>query len=169
MEKKTPLIKVRRQAALVPISVDFHRLASNVLGKRGFSNVDLIARWPDVVGEELANAVRPDKISYPKGKRSDGILYVRVQSGSFAMILEHRKNLVLDKVNTFLGYKAVSNIKIQQDNQIVLKPKNIPQKEKKLSEEQEKRLKMQVSDILDEDLREIIYQIGKQLFSKDAC
>ena len=123
MKETKPLLNVRRQAALVPISVDFRHLAKDILGKRGFSNVDLIAHWPDVVGEQLAEAVKPDKIVYPNNQRANGTLCVRVQSGAFAMVLEHQKNIVLDKVNTFLGYTAVSNIKIQQDSQIQLKPK----------------------------------------------
>ena len=166
MEKNKALLKVRRQAALLPISVDFHHLAKDILGKRGFSNVDLIAHWPDVVGEQLADAVKPDKIVYPKGDRANGTLCVRVQSGAFAMILEHQKNIVLDRVNTFLGYTAVSNIKIQQDNQIKLKPKIAPKQEKTLTFEQEKTLQQQIDGIKDENLRQKIYQIGKQLFFK---
>ena len=166
MKKKEALSKVRRQAALLPISLDFHRLAKDILGKRGFSNVDLIAHWPDVVGEQLADAVKPDKIVYPKGIRADGILCVRVQSGAFAMILEHQKNILLDRVNTFLGYTAVSSIKIQQDNQIKLKPKKTLLPEKELTQEQEDILQQRIDGIKDENLREKIYQIGKQLFLK---
>ena len=166
MKKKEALSNIRRQAALLPISVDFHRMAKDILGKRGFSNVDLIARWPDVVGEQLADAVKPDKILYPKGMRSNGTLCVRVQSGSFAMLLEHQKNIVLDRVNTFLGYSAVSNIKIQQDNQIKLKSKINQAQEKELTLEQENALRQQIDGIKNENLREKIYQIGKQLFLK---
>lgn len=166
MDKNKSLLKVRRQAALLPISLDFHNLAKDILGKRGFSNVDLIARWPDVVGEQLADAVKPDKIVYPKGARANGTLCVRVQSGAFAMILEHQKNIILDKVNTFLGYTAVSNIKIQQDNQIKLKPKKIQEQDKILTQEQEDILQQQIDGIKDENLRQKIYQIGKQLFLK---
>ena len=82
------------------------------------------------------------------------------------MILEHQKNIVLDRVNTFLGYTAVSNIKIQQDNQIKLKPKTPPKQEKELTAEQKDCLQQQVDGIKDENLRQKIYQIGKQLFLK---
>ena len=168
MKKVNPVLNVRRQAALVPISVDFRHLAKDILGKRGFSNVDLIARWADVVGEQLAEVVKPDKIVYSNSQRANGTLCVRVQNGAFAMILEHQKNIVLDKVNTFLGYTAVSNIKIQQDSQIPIKPKEEKKEEKKLTEEQECILQCQIDGIKDEKLREKIYQIGKQLFSKDT-
>ena len=82
------------------------------------------------------------------------------------MILEHQKNIILDKVNTFLGYTAVSNIKIQQDNQIKLKPKKIQEQDKILTQEQEDILQQQIDGIKDENLRQKIYQIGKQLFLK---
>ena len=98
--------------------------------------------------------------------RANGTLCVRVQSGAFAMILEHQKNIILDKVNTFLGYMAVSNIKIQQDNQIKLKPETPHIQEKELTLEQQDILKKQVDGIKDENLRKKIYQIGKQLFLK---
>ena len=168
MKKIKPVLNMRRQAALVPINVDFRHLAKDILGKRGFSNVDLIARWADVVGEQLADAVKPDKIVYSNNQRANGTLCVRVQNGAFAMILEHQKNIVLDKVNTFLGYTAVSNIKIQQDSQIQLKPKKKIVEKKEISEEQENILQRQIDGIKDENLREKIYQIGKQLFLKDT-
>ena len=159
--------KERRTAGLMPIGVDMRLLAKDVLGKRGFSNVDLIAHWTDIVGESLSQAVKPDKITYPKGERANGTLHVRVKSGAFATVFEHQKNIVLDKINTFLGYDAVSNIKIQQDSSIDIKPASKDDfSEEQLTPEQEAELQKKLAGITDESLKKQLYEIGKKLFSK---
>ena len=165
-EKQENIVKERRKAGLMPLGVEMRVLAKNVLGKRGFSNVDLIAHWSDIVGEKLADAVKPDKITYPKNERINGTLYVRVQGGAFATLLEHQKNIILDKVNTFLGYDAVSNIKIQQDVQIELKKPSEPLMVKQLTAEQEKILQERIAGITDETLKKQLYEVGKKLFLK---
>ena len=163
----THIEKERRTGGLMPIGVDMRQLAKDVLGKRGFSNVDLIAHWTDIVGESFSDAVKPDKIIYPKGERVNGTLYVRVKSGAFATVFEHQKNIVLDKVNTFLGYDAVSNIKIQQDSSIDIKPVIKDDfLEKRLTPEQEAMLQKDISEITDETLKKQLYEIGKKLFLK---
>ena len=164
-KKTSENITERRNTGLMPIGMDTRQLAKDILGKRGFSNVDLIARWADVVGENFADAVKPDKITYPRGERANGTLHVRVQSGAFAILLEHQKNVILDRINTFLGYDAVNSIKIQQDAQIELKT---PDKaiQKILTSEQEEILQERVKDITDENLKKTLYEIGKKLFLK---
>ena len=158
--------KERRMGGLMPIGVDMRVLAKNVLGKRGFSNVDLIAHWADIVGENLADAVKPDKITYPKNDRANGTLFVRVQGGAFATLLEHQKDVVLDKINTFLGYNALSEIKIRQDAQIELKPVKVKEEQKKLTAEQEEILQEKIEKITDEELKRQLYEVGKKLFLK---
>ena len=156
----------RRTGGLMPIGVDMRSFAKNVLGKRGFSNVDLITHWADIVGENLADAVKPDKITYPKGDRANGTLYVRVQGGAFATLLEHQKNVVLDKINTFLGYNALTEIKIKQDAQIELKSLKVKEEQKDLTEEQEEILQKKIEEITDEELKKRLYEVGKKLFLK---
>ena len=166
VETKKTSIKERRNYGLMPIGLDARNLAKDILGKRGFSNVDLIAHWADVVGEKLADAVKPDKITYPKGERANGTLYVRVQGGAFATLLEHQKNIIFDKVNTFLGYDALSNIKIQQDIQVSLKKPVETKTDKQLTAEQEKILQERINGITDETLKKQLYEVGKKLFLK---
>ena len=166
--KKVPeqLEKERRTSGLTPIGVDMRNLAKNVLGKRGFSNVDLIAHWPEIIGENLAKAVKPDKITYPKNDRINGTLYVRVQGGAFATLFEHQKNIILDKINTFLGYSALSNVKIQQDVQVNFEKPVEKIIERQLTDNQEELLQKSTDGIADENLKKQLYEIGKKLFLK---
>ena len=81
----------RRGFGCQPLINDLKEWTRPLLGKRGFSCVDIIERWADVVGADLSRGVRPEKIAYPHGKRSDGTLHVVCQGGAFATLLEHRK------------------------------------------------------------------------------
>ncbi|MBE6449816.1 MAG: DUF721 domain-containing protein [Alphaproteobacteria bacterium] len=159
-------ISKRQYNSAVPISIGLQKIAKDVLGKRGFSSVDLIARWEEVVGENLAQGVKPDKIVYPNLKRGAGVLHVRVQSGAFAAVLGHQKNIILDRVNTFLGYEAVCDIKIRQDNQIKVKIESSEKKEPVLAQEDENKLQERLGGISDEVIKTQLYQIGKKLFLK---
>ncbi len=164
--KKKESLGIRHHFGLMPLSLELGHIAKEVLGKHGFSNVDLLAHWDDIIGFELAQGMKPDKITYPKDKRQGGTLHVRVAAGAFAIVIEHQKKIILDKINTFMGYDAISDIKIKQ-NLMQIKPvaKTLsPPKE--LTAQQEEILQSKIADIKDETLKEKLYQIGKSIFLK---
>lgn len=49
------------------------------------------------------------KIGFRGKERQNGVLQVAAVNGAFALELQHREKFVLEKVNAFFGYKAVSN------------------------------------------------------------
>ena len=162
---KSNIVNERSCFGPVPLSMQLASLTKNLLGKRGFSNADLLLHWDDVVGQELSKGVRPDKMTYPKGDRENAILHVRVGAGSFAVVVEHQKNIIMEKINTFLGYNAVSDIKIKQDS-LEIKNETPKQEEKKLSPIQCEELAKRLENIKDEQIREKLFNIGTKIFFK---
>ena len=158
-------ISARSYFGPVPLSKQLDALTKNLLGKRGFANADLLLHWSDVVGEDLAKGVKPDKITYPKNTREGAVLHVRVGAGSFAVIMEHQKKVLLDRINTFLGYEAIGDIKIKQDLVEINAPK-AEKKERILTAEEEKQLNEKLQNIKDEELRKKLYNIAKSIFFK---
>lgn len=79
----------------------------------GFVEASVVARWPDVVGPELARITNPESIRFPQGKRSGGTLTLAV-SGARAPLVQHAEPNILEKVNRFFGYGAVSRVAIRQ-------------------------------------------------------
>ena len=162
-------VSERKHFGLNPLSLEVQPLARKILGKRGFDSIVLIQKWKDIVGEELSLGVFPDKVSYPKGKRTDGTLHVKVAGGAFATLLEHRQKILLDRVNTFLGYPAISSLRISQTTALVSLPPEAPEKPQQLSKEQGQQLSEKLKVIADEELKEHLYEVGKMILLKELA
>lgn len=79
----------------------------------GFVEASVVARWPDIVGPELARMTSPDSIRFPQGKRNGGTLTLSVASAR-APLVQHAEPNILEKVNRYFGYGAVSRVAIRQ-------------------------------------------------------
>lgn len=80
---------------------------------RGFAQADIALRWPQIVGDDLARVSLPERITYPEGRTAGATLRIRVVS-AFATHLQHLEPLVIERVNTFYGFKAVNRIALVQ-------------------------------------------------------
>jgi hypothetical protein len=102
-----------RRGAMRPIAVELPKLVGKPLGRRGFGEGGLIAEWPAVVGEEIARQSAPLKLSFPRGERRGGTLTLRV-IGAFATELQHLAPQLIERINNYLGYAAVTRLKLEQ-------------------------------------------------------
>jgi len=93
------------------LSACVERLTRPVLKAQGLAGSRLITHWHEIVGPALANRCVPQKLSYPKGKTTDGTLTISVENG-FATELQHMQPAILEKLASYLGYKAVARIVI---------------------------------------------------------
>ncbi|MEX2520333.1 MAG: DUF721 domain-containing protein [Paracoccaceae bacterium] len=93
--------------------------------KRGFAELRLLTEWRAVVGEALAGVCRPLKVSY--GGRSGaglGATLVIAAEGARAPEIEMQKTRIIERVNTFYGYRAISRIAIDQSRAPLLRMPN---------------------------------------------
>jgi hypothetical protein len=106
-------------------------VAGKIVGKtfvqQGFGSAELVTRWTDIVGADIAAHSEPIKIQWaraapnhssPRGERSarmqePGTLLLRVE-GPAAIEIQHLTNVICDRVNQFLGWRAVARIRLQQ-------------------------------------------------------
>lgn len=82
--------------------------------KRGFAELRLLTEWRVIVGEALARVCRPIRVSY-KG-RTTGLgatLYVAAE-GARAPELAMQEPQIIERVNRFYGYRAISRLMIDQ-------------------------------------------------------
>ena len=86
-------------------------LTRRALGKHGFSTAALITDWHVIVGVEVAQNCQPERLAFPRGKRSDGVLHIRTSS-AYALELQHIEPQVVERINVFLGYAAISRLKL---------------------------------------------------------
>ena len=93
-------------------------LAKNLLGKKGFAEIDLLSNWREIVGEEIASYSLPRQIISAKGNKDGGCLQVEVPSGAFALELQLREKIIKEKINFYFGYQAVAGIRIVQNSEL---------------------------------------------------
>lgn len=152
----------RTYEGLDSLTREVQKLARPLLRQHGFVQVELIAHWSDIMGAELAVGVKPIRITFPTKDRMNGILHVRTAGGAFALLLEHQKGRIIEKVNTYFGYPAISALKIEQGGVHLPHPAEV-EPEWPLSEEELRPLLDKVNGISDESLRQKTLEIGIKL------
>ena len=152
----------RTYEGLDSLTREVQKLARPLLGQHGFTQVELITHWSDIMGSELAIGVKPIKLTFPAKDRMHGTLHVRTAGGAFALLLEHQKERIMERVNTYFGYPAISSLKIEQGGIHLPQPKE-SEAEWPLSEEELKPLLDKVNAISDESLRQRTLEIGIKL------
>jgi hypothetical protein len=136
-----------------------------VLAAQGFAAADIVTGWPDLVGEKLASHCEPLKISWPRrmgdAPAEPASLIVRVE-GAFALEIQHLVPVLLERINTRFGWKAVGKIVIKQGPVRKESPaaKPLPPSPEAILEA-EKR----VGPVEDEALREALIRLGAGVFS----
>lgn len=159
----------RRTKDLQSLSMTILPFAQSILGKNGFVETDIISNWSEIVGDKLAQFSFPQKIDFPRNKKNNGCLHLTVPSGAFAVEIQHREKYILDKINTYFGYNAVSSLRIIQNNEMCLddyrlkknKLKNLPQ----LNETEKAEIKSLSDDINNQNLKEILIKLGHSIYA----
>ena len=98
---------------------------------RGFATTALLSEWPAIAGADLAEFTMPDRVVWPRrdqnGREQSGagaavprgwkpegaILVLRVE-GPRAIEVQHRSGQILERVNTYFGYRAIAEMRILQ-------------------------------------------------------
>ena len=111
----------RTERGLLGVGVLTERVARPILGKRGFASGQVIGRWREIVGADLASATVPEKIQFERGERRGGTLHLRVASGAAAVLIQPQSRAIVDRVNAYLGAGTIAHIRVNQG------PLNLPQ------------------------------------------
>jgi hypothetical protein len=87
-----------------------------VFAQQGFASAEIVTRWPEIVGEEIAAHAEPMKLQWPRGDVQEpepATLVLRAE-GPAAVEIQHLSEVILERVNRFFGWRAVKRIAIRQ-------------------------------------------------------
>ncbi len=133
------------------------------LAAQGFAGRAIVSLWPEIVGERLGTRSRPLKIDWPRRRPAPGeatepaTLVVRVE-GAFALEMQQLGPLVIERVNTHLGWRAVGKLVLKQ-GPVAAPPQRKPVPV--LDAAAVARVEEQVSPIADEGLRDALARLGR--------
>jgi hypothetical protein len=85
--------------------------------RQGFASREIVTRWPEIAGPEIAAHAEPMRMQWPRQK-NDGdsepaTLILRVE-GPAAIEIQHLSGLIIERVNQFFGWQAVDRITLRQ-------------------------------------------------------
>ena len=166
-EKREIFTNERKTGDLKDISGVLMPLARKLVGKKAFAEADVICNWCDIAGSEIATYSRPIKIDFKKDERVSGTLFIETYGGAFALELQAKSKFLIDKVNVFFVYQAVSNIKIVQNSkhpdvivQDVIKPQKML-----VSEEEENYIEEVSNGLKSNNLEDALKRLGRAVFN----
>ena len=142
------------------------KLTQVSFSKRGFADGEILHQWPTIVGEMLGKASHPDKVVYPKGLNGNGTLQLRVGNSGLALDIQHMEPMILDRINSHFGYRAISRIKIIQAPLPTQKEKP-NYKPRVLTEAEKKTIDQQLSTIGDPKLKKALENLGESVTGRN--
>ncbi|HKF11060.1 MAG TPA: DciA family protein [Xanthobacteraceae bacterium] len=142
-----------------PLAEVLHRTLNAAFAKQGFASTELVTRWPDIVGAEIAEHSEPEKIQWPRPSGTEtaepGVLVLRVE-GPTAIEIQHLSDIVLERVNRFFGWRAVGALRLRQAP--LRRRKQTPQTP--VDHEAAARVAAHLGAITDENLRAALGRLG---------
>lgn len=140
-------------------------LARKAFRARGFVNEEVVTRWPDIVGPELADHTQPLKLSFGRGERLNAALEVRVAPG-FATRLQHDSPRVIDRINAYFGYRAVDRLSLRQGPVAPPARPQAPVPPPPLDAAGLARLDKMSAPVQDEKLRDLLRRWGADILAR---
>src|SRR5262249_62040795 len=114
--ERTTMDKPRRPPAR-PLSDLLRKPLNEAFAKQGFASTELVTRWAEIVGADIAAHSEPEKIQWPRPFGDDlpepGTLLLRVE-GPTALEIQHQAGAILERVNRFFGWHAVGDLRLRQ-------------------------------------------------------
>jgi len=137
------------------------QIVKPVFKSRGLMEGKIMTHWAQIVGEKISQVAIADRIVFPRGKRTEGTLYLSVTSAG-AFLLHYSQDIILDRVNQFFGYSALSKVHMIHDLVI---PKKIPPPPPlpPLSKKDIAWLDESLSGVTDPDLKACLEKLGTAL------
>jgi hypothetical protein len=142
-----------------PLADVLQRTLNAAFAKQGFVSTELVTRWGEIVGAEIAAHSQPDKIQWPRPADGEtpepGVLVLRVE-GPAAVEIQHLSGVVLERVNRFFGWQAVGSLRLRQ----APLRRRAPVPPPSVDAEAAARIAAHLSDITDEKLRDALGRLG---------
>jgi hypothetical protein len=100
-----------------PLSVLLNDVFTDAYAKQGFAARELVTRWSEIAGPEIAAHCEPLKMQWPRpveGQPQEPATLVLRVEGPMALEIQHTSDVILQRVNRFFGWNAVGKLALRQ-------------------------------------------------------
>ena len=137
---------------LRPFGNTLPRGVKGILKKSGYNYSEIISKWNMLVGKDISSCSYPKSIKMTKGD-TNGLLVLAVKRGN-EITVEYSKKEIINKINSYFGYRLINEIRLKTINSETKKIKN-NNTLKKFSKNFEKK----INEIKNKDIRNSLSQL----------
>jgi hypothetical protein len=141
---------------LRPFGNTLPRGVKGILKKSGYNYSEIISKWSVLVGKDISSCTYPKSIKMKK-ENSNGTLVLAIKRGD-EINIEYSKREIINKINSYFGYKLINEIKLEAINFNSKKTKN-KNELKKFS----KNFEEKINEIKNKNIRNSLSQLLKTI------
>jgi hypothetical protein len=147
------------------------RVVGDAFQRQGFASAELVTRWSEIVGTDIAAHSEPIKVQWPRSpsparatpdraggailERAPGTLVLRVE-GPAAIEIQHLAGVICERVNGFFGWRAIDRIALRQAPLRRAAAKSVPP----IDPDTAARIAASLPHVDDEELRAALGRLG---------
>src|SRR6201991_99467 len=146
-----------------PLSLLLNDVFKDAYAKQGFAARELVTRWAEIAGPEVAAHSEPLKIQWPRpveGQATEPATLVLRVEGPMALEIQHASDVILQRVNRFFGWSAVGRLALRQGP---LSRRERPRPAPAPDPRQIEQIERTLSSIEDEELRAALARLGASI------
>jgi hypothetical protein len=159
MSKPPPIFKPGPVSAK-PLGILLNDVFAEAYAKQGFASRELVTRWPQIAGAEIAAHAEPLKMQWPRpveGQPQEPATLVLRVEGPMALEIQHSSDVILQRVNRFFGWNAVGKLALRQ---APLSRRDRPRRPRPPDEKEVAEVARTLSSVEDEALRAALARLG---------
>ena len=137
---------------LRPFGNTLPRGIKGILKKNGYNYSEIISKWNLLVGRDISICCYPKSIKMTRGDKS-GTLILSVERGN-EINIEYSKKEIINKINSYFGYKLINEIRVQTFNSA-----NKKEIKKNTMHETSKKFEEKINEIKNKDIRDSLSQL----------
>ena len=137
---------------LRPFGNTLPRGVKGILKRNGYNYSEIINKWNMLVGKDISECSYPKSIKMTKVNEK-AILIIAVKRGN-EIEVEYSKNEIINKINSYFGYRLINEIRLQtfnSDNKKIKKKGTLG----RLSKNFEKK----INEINNKDIKNSLFQL----------
>ena len=143
-----------------PLSLLLSDVFKDAYAKQGFAARELVTRWAEIAGPEIAAHSEPLKMQWPRPVEGQpevpATLILRVE-GPMALEIQHSSDVILQRVNRFLGWSAVGKLALRQ---APLSRRDRPKRPRPPEPKEVAEVEKTLTSVEDQELRAALARLG---------
>ena len=139
---------------LRPFGNTLPRGIKGILKKNGYNYSEIISKWNILVGKDISSCSFPKSIKM-KNRDSCGTLVLAINRGD-EINVEYSKEQIINKINSYFGYKLIDEIKLQVINSRPIKKKN-----DNALKSSSKKFEKKINEIKNTNIKNLLSQLLK--------